>query len=195
MGADLPVYKIIFDESTGSTGANVISFVKDPACDFDFMKFNKQKNISLLLDRSKHMVTGVALRANYPIYRENEGEKFYVIFTPDVIERFAYNFMKMKRTDVVSVDHNGKEVDGVYMIESYIVNDNHKLDYKEMDGVECGSWIVSYKVDNKDVWDKVISGDVRGFSPEIDAYVDEGFKLSNNERNAIELIEFINKYN
>lgn len=190
----IPVFNIVFDETQSMNGATVISLVKDPACEVDFMKFDNTKSISLSLNKKKNIITGVALRADYPIYREYEGEKFYVKFTPDVIEKFAMNFMKEKRTDVVSTDHNGKNIDGVYMFESFIMSDNHKLTYPEFYGVENGSWVVSYKVDNTDVWNRIEKGDIKGFSPEIDAYIEDKFKLESDLNKAVQLIEFINKY-
>jgi hypothetical protein len=125
------------------------------------MSFNEEKRI----------VTGVALRADYPIFRNKLNDKpcnpFYMQFTADQVTRAAQKFMKESRTSDVNINHIEGNTSDIYLFESYIVSDTLKPSQPEFEDVENGSWMVSYKVDNDDVWDKIKEGDLNGFSPEI----------------------------
>ena len=90
--------------------------------------------------------------------------------------------------NLVNIEHSERHfVDGMYMIESYIKNSERGVAPNEFSSIPDGSWIVSYKVDNMDVWEKIKSGEVNGFSvqgvfqlieqneePSIDDMIEEG---------------------
>lgn len=167
----LPLYDISIDEYNQDDGIKIMSIVDMPAVEKDFLKFSKQK-INFSYDDEKRIVTGVALRANYPIYRKNEGNEFYVRFSAESIEKIVQKFMKEGRTTMVNINHE-KPTHDVYLFESFILNENHKLNYEQFKDIENGSWMVSYKVDNNDTWNKIKSGGLNGFSVEIDADINK----------------------
>ena len=158
-------YITINDDST--TGIDAISLVQSPAVEFDFLCFNKEeKPVEMKFDNSKHIITGVVALADTPIYRYNEkfGE-YYVIFTKEQIRKMVEKFAKMDLFKSVNLQHdNNKFVDGIYMVESYIVDAERGLSPIEF-AVPDGSWIVSYKVENEELWSQIINGDkLNGFS-------------------------------
>lgn len=56
-------------------------------------------------------------------------------------------------------------VDGVYMIESYFINDERGIRPSEFKDIENGSWIVSYYVEDEKLWNEIVNGnDLNGFS-------------------------------
>ena len=58
-------------------------------------------------------------------------------------------------------------VDGVFEIESYIIDrDRGIMPPKGFEDVADGSWFLSYYIENEDVWQKVKSGEFKGFSIE-----------------------------
>jgi hypothetical protein len=61
--------------------------------------------------------------------------------------------------------HNGQAVKDVYVIESWIKEDeqdkSNKYGYEDL---PLGTWFVSMKVRNDDVWQRVKSGQLNGFS-------------------------------
>lgn len=184
----LPLYDISIDIDSDEDGVKIMSIVDLPAVEKDFLKFSKEK-INFSFDDDKRIVTGVALRANYPIYRKYEEREFYVRFTPEQIENIVYKFMREGRTTMVNLDHEN-ETDGVYLFESFILNESHRLNFKEFDDIDNGSWMVSYKVENDDVWKNIKEGKLNGFSVEIEAEIKE--KLS--KENDIEIEELIEYY-
>lgn len=168
---NLPLYELMFDDNDDNTlGCSKISLVESPAVEEFFLKFSKdveekEHKSFYFKDDSKHIVTGIAMRADYPIYRNQDGQEFYVQFSKDTIEKMMQKFMKEQRLFDISLDHN-QDVRDCYLVESFIINKERGLCPNEFSDVEDGSWIISVKIENQDVWNKICSGEVKGFSIE-----------------------------
>lgn len=188
---DLPIYKISVDSI--DDGVFKMSIVDDPAVDVNFLKFNKQKPI-YVFNEEKRIITGVALRANYPIYRSINGESFYLIFTPEEIEKMAYRFMKNQLLNNVNINHS-TDVNGIYLIESFILKADHNME--AFNDIEKGSWMVSYKVENDKVWNDIKEGKLKGFSVELTGDIGRTSKRElmdlYNMLNIISVEEILNK--
>lgn len=157
-------YITISDESTG---IDAISLVQSPAVEQDFLCFSKdEKPVELKFDNSKHIITGVVALADTPIYRYNEkyGE-YYVVFTKEQIRKMVEKFAKDNLFKSVNLQHDDNQfVDGIYMVESFIVDSARGISPIEF-AVPDGSWIVSYKVENESLWHEIINGNkLNGFS-------------------------------
>lgn len=148
------------------TGVDFISFVDTPAIEREWMAFNSQTKRSFAVQsEEKRIVSGAIMVANLPIYRrDSELGEYYVKFNADSIEKIALRFFKNGYTSKVNLDHS-KEVDGVYMFESFLIDDRKKTPegFKEL---PKGSWFGSFKVENDEVWEQVKNGTFRGFSIE-----------------------------
>lgn len=170
----LPVYRVVINDDD-NTGVEKMSIVDNPAAKKHFLKFSDQtsdnfKKPAYSVDEEKRIIRGVALRANYPIYRNQDGREFYLVFEPETIERIVCKFMLRQNIHNVNTDHKD-DVSDVFMIESFILSDFHSLNSELFDDVEHGSWIVGYKVNNAQVWDRVKGYELNGFSPELEAYI------------------------
>lgn len=161
----LPVYKWVIDDTEEIDGVSCISLVDDPAVEKSFAKYSKEKRL-FSVNEEKHVVTGVAIRADFPIYRNEKGKEFYAVFDKQLIEKLVHKFMKEKRLTSVNVNHD-TPTDKVYLFESFILREKDPVGYPELKGVEPGSWIVSYKVECPELWKQVKSGDLTGFSIEM----------------------------
>ena len=167
---NLPLYELMFDDNDSTLGCSKISLVEEPAVEEFFLKFSKDEQEKehksfYFKDVSKHIVTGIAMRADYPIYRNQDGQEFYVQFSKDTIDKMMQKFMKEQRLFDISLDHN-QDVRDCYLIESFIINKGRGICPNEFSDVEDGSWIISVKIENQDVWNKICSGEVKGFSIE-----------------------------
>ena len=169
---NLPLYELLFDDNDNNNnlGCSKISLVEYPAVEEFFLKFSKDKQEKehksfYFKDDSKHIVTGIAMRADYPIYRNQDGQEFYVQFSKDTIDKMMQKFMKEQRMFDISLDHKHDVMD-CYLIESFIINKERGICPNEFSDVEDGSWIISVKIENQDVWNKICSGEVKGFSIE-----------------------------
>lgn len=163
----LDILTVNIDEYDEAQGVSVMSFVKDPAVKTEFLALEKEHQMKFSLNDDKQIVTGVALRANYPIYRRlSDGREVMVKFTPEAIEKIAMKFMKESRGSNVNLNHRD-DVDDVYLFESFLLSQMHTTKYPGLSDIEMGSWMVSYKVDNPDVWNKIKNGEIKGFSVEV----------------------------
>ena len=161
------LYDISIDPTDFETGLNAISLVENPAVEVDFLAFAKDESAVLqFADEERHIITGIALLADTPIYRiAPDGTEYYVRFTKDCIRQLVEKYFKFGLTNSVNIEHKDNQfVDGVTMLESYLIDKERGICPSEFASVPDGSWVVSYKVSNLDVWSKIKSGEVKGFS-------------------------------
>jgi GTPase SAR1 family protein len=158
------LYELILQDDEDGVFAN--SLVESPAIERDFVWLNKEVAFQSVSDE-KQLVAGPILVPNKKILRiDGEGKRYSVFFTPETIEMVARKFMKNKYGDEVTLEHGNKTA-GVYLTESWIVEQSAK-DKSNVYGFTLprGTWFGVYKVDDKNIWDKVKDGTFRGFSIE-----------------------------
>lgn len=165
----LPIYDIIIDTDTDELNMSCISLVTDPAVEKDFECFsknNKPMQFSIT-NPEKHCITGVAIRADVPIYRysPDKGE-YYVRFGKETIEQIVYKYSKQNLWNSVSLEHSGQNIDSAVMVEFYLKSENKCP--KGFEEIEDGSLMVTFKITDDNLWDKVKNSDeINGFSIEI----------------------------
>lgn len=155
------------DEENPQSGINAISLVNSPAIDIDFIALSKETKLIKLADEDRQVLMGAALIPNKPILRRMGEEEFYIMFSKDTIRRASELYFIRNRQQNATVEHEGA-VDGLTTVESWIVEDSEKDKSKLFNfDVPIGTWMVSMKVDNEDVWTKLVkTGEVKGFSIE-----------------------------
>lgn len=163
----LPIYNIVMNEDT--EGLDFVSFVSDPAIMEMGLAFNKVEPIhNFKFDKEKQVVVGPAMIADLPLYREIDGEGFYVVFKKEVIEQLVEKFNKSNKEYKINVDHQNIVEEA--FIKSNWIKEDDKYDKSLMYGFEnipVGSWFIEVKVDNKDFWEKEIKENGKfGFSVE-----------------------------
>ena len=133
-------------------------------------QLEKQKMTFAVADEDKQILVGAAMIPNKMIHRYDElGNLYYVFFSKASIRKMADKFLKQKRTDETSIEHNGIKLgaDKVYVTESWISEDPIK-DKSNLYGFElpAGTWFVQMAVADKKIWDLVKSNMLTGFSVE-----------------------------
>ena len=179
----LPIYDIIIDTESEDLNMSCISLVTDPAVEKDFECFSKDKKPMKfsVTDQEKHCITGVAIRADVPIYRysPDKGE-YYVRFSKETIEQIVYKYSKQNLWNSVSLEHSGQNIDSAVMVEFYLKSET-KCPTGFQD-VEDGSLMVTYKITDENLWDKVKNSDeINGFSIEIMADLQPTNEFVENE--------------
>lgn len=161
----LPLYNVEFDEDTSVF--NNVAIVTEPAIEVQFIRLSKQETprVSLKIDEERRIVSGPALIPEEPIYRNQGGKQFYIKYTADTIRRMALNFFKKDRQNEGNVEH-AVPVNGITYFESYIIDKARGINPCEFD-LPDGTWVLTAKVDNAEVWDLIKSGDLTGFSIDI----------------------------
>lgn len=161
----LPLYNVEFDEDTSVF--NNVAIVTEPAIEVQFIRLSKQETprVSLKIDEERRIVSGPALIPEEPIYRNQGGRQFYIKYTADTIRRMALNFFKKDRQNEGNVEH-AVPVNGITYFESYIIDKARGINPCEFD-LPDGTWVLTAKVDNAEVWDLIKSGELTGFSIDI----------------------------
>jgi hypothetical protein len=190
----LPIYDIEVDDQSG---VDFNAFVDSPAHMKGFIAFGKDQAIRYSFNEEKRIVTGVMISANTLIYRGARTElqvgEHYVKFSPETIEQIQRNFHKNGYHNNVNLMHDpSKQVEGVFMVESYIIGSDPKQpkapEVFESQKLADGTWIASYKVENDQVWKMVKSGEFYGFSVEgmfgiKEAKIKKADKMKKSKRN------------
>lgn len=185
---DIPVYRFLIDEDEEALGMVGISLVESPAMESSFLVFNKQKKPIRFVENKKYkqVLTGLAIIPDLPIYRKDEelGE-YYGVFSVEEVEKIRNKFHKQKFTDNVNLDHNSKSKVNGYVIESYILNSDLRLQEAESLGLTdavSGAWVISLKIEDEDVFNDVLEGKYTGFS--IESFLNlEKFSIQKNNIN------------
>lgn len=189
---NLPLFKAIFDPDDLDEGVFTVSLVEEPAVESYFIAFDKDEELSFsIVDESEHKVIGVVLRADYPILRvDGEGKYYNLVFDRDTIYNLTQRFVRSGFTGSVSILHNGVPVDGVDLTQLFIKDESKGISPKGFESIEDGSLFAEYKVNNSDIWEKIISGELKGFSVEGVFGVKETPNQTNkpNETNKFNLI-------
>jgi hypothetical protein len=163
----LKTYEAIFDEGENG-GTYAVSLVKNPAMEDLFFALNEHKEISLkTVNEEKRIIVGLVLRPNKPVYRNQGGEEFNLVFSEKTVEKLAYSFFKNNYHKNSTIEHDiNQKIDGVTFVESWVVRDE-KMDTSIAFGLtpQKGDWNMIMKVDNDEVWEDYIkTGKVQGFS-------------------------------
>lgn len=160
----MDIYKI---DETKDIEMIVNSFVSEPATEKEWLYFSDSKKRLDFYDTEKQIVTSVVMLANTPIYRNDDGYEYMLVFTAEAIEKMAYDYFGKNGFNKISINHDGSVIEGsAILLESYFVDDNKKAPEK-FGVLPKGTWIVSYKVVDKKIWDMIKNKKLRGFSIEV----------------------------
>ena len=177
MGKKLKRYKVGLDSET-----TAISLVTEPAIEVDFIHMSKdEERQPIFLEKDeKYMVYGPVLIPDTDIYRNNGEQEYYLSFTKESIEKMSQEYMKDFKQYNVSLQHE-EQVDEVCMVEQWIVMDSYKDKANALGfNVPVGTWMAAFKVNNIDTWNRIKSGELKGFSVESMISLEEFSKNENN---------------
>jgi hypothetical protein len=184
MAKDLPLYKITIDEeySEGEDlGIDMIAFTSKPAVMVKGLAF-KSAEIFHFKDEPKMRIVAPAM-IPMNIYRNDEGEEYFVQFTEDEIENIYSKFMQdLNNQNLFNLEHTDKKVPA-YILEAWIVENPKEDKAYSSYGIDVpkGTLMLTAQITDKEYYSKLVESDQVGFS--IEGFL--GLKLSNQ----------INKYN
>lgn len=167
----MKTYKAKFNPKKNG-GVYAISLVESPAMEGLFVALSKDEPIQLKeIDSEKRILIGLVLEPNKPIYRNQNGEEFNIVFDEETIEELSHSFFKNGYQKNSTIEHESEKIQGVTFVESWIIEDE-KNDKSNALGFSYpkGSWMATMKVDSDEVWENYVkTGKVQGFS--IDAFL------------------------
>lgn len=167
----LPLYRVAL--ASEGDGVVRVSLVDDPAVQSNFDVFRKEAGKAPVLyavqDEDRHLVRGVVLRADWPIYRRDNPKDpgYYVTFGKEAIRQLAEKYLADGFQNRVDTAHDGKEVDDVQMVQYFIKDTAAGIAPEGFDDIADGSLFAEYHVTNDEVWDEIKAGTFKGFSVEI----------------------------
>lgn len=174
----IPIYNAVINDD--ECGIDRISLVDSPAVESYFVAFNKAKQPMLFSSNEpQKMITGVIARCDFPIYRyDKELGEYYINFTQETIKQMAQKLLRDNNQNNVNIEHLfGSDVDGVEMVELFFKDIDKGKNPTGFEDISNGSLFATFKVDNQDIWQKIRSGEFKGFSLEGMF----GFDLPSNE--------------
>lgn len=175
-------------------GVEALPWVERTIEKYENMSANQTEMIFSVFNNEQRLVVGPAMIPDKMIIRRNEitGEIYYVYFTEDTIKKLQQKFMQEKLLDRTNIEHGRKFLQGVDVVESWIVEDPKK-DKQLVFGMEYpkGTWMITMKVNDDQTWEKVKDGKLKGFS--VQGYFAEKAKFNQEAHNLLDQIKDILK--
>ena len=162
----MKIIELILDEKNLDGGITAISLVENPAIEENFIALKNQEVKLAEVNKEKRILMGVALIPNKPIFRKGSEEDYYIFFSADTVKKASERFFINGNQSESTLEHK-EELKGLTVVESWIVEGEQDKSRMYNLNAPIGSWVVSLKVNNDDIWENYIkTGIVRGFSIE-----------------------------
>ena len=163
---DLPIIELFIDDEKAEDGVQAISLVEYPAIEENFVALSSHKVEFKTVNEEKRIIVGLALIPNKKIYRRNKNYEYNIIFSEDTVKKASELYLKSLKNNSTTLEHQ-ELTTGVSVIESWIVEDA-EMDKSNLYGLNAvkGSWVVTMKVDNDEVWQDVKDKKYLGLSIE-----------------------------
>lgn len=171
----LPIYEAFIDSV--DDGIITVSLVDEPAVESDFVCFAKhlsaldsaqQRQLFALSDTSERLITGCLMKADTPIYRNDNGYEYYIVFSKETIKTMAQKMLADGTFKNIDIQHNGELLPNgdLTLMEVYIKDSTKGIDPNFVD-IPDGSLMTTFKVNDGNIWNECLEGDyLNGFSLE-----------------------------
>ena len=185
----MKVLELIIDEKDFKSGISAMSVVESPAIEENFIALAKHEIELKEVDAEKRILMGAALIPNKKIYRRNKEEEFYIYFSDKTVRQAMELFFINGNQSSATFEHKNA-IKGMTVVESWLIEDE-KMDKSKLYGFNLpkGTWMISMKVDNDEVWQQVKDEKIKGFS--IEGYFAD--KMPDSPRQDMERNEIINQ--
>lgn len=161
----MDIIELFINEDDEVSGIEAISVVENPAIESDFIALKNQEFKLAEVDKEKRILMGAALIPNKPIYRQSEETEYYIYFSKNTVRKASELFFIKGNQNNATLEHQ-LELKGLTAVESWIVESEQDKSRMYNLNVPIGTWMVSMKVNNDEVWKSVKAGELKGFSIE-----------------------------
>ena len=171
------IVELIIDEKDEQSGIDAISVVMSPAIESNFIHLSKHQVELKEIDAEKRIIMGAALIPDKQIYRKNDKTKdeYYIYFSKATIRKASELFLMNANQNNSTLEHSQK-LKGLSVVESWIIEGENDKSKNYGFDLPQGTWMISMKVNNDEIWDKVKLGEVKGFS--IEGYFADKLEMS-----------------
>ena len=178
---NIPVFAINVDDPGCSI--STMSLVDDPAMSIDMVCFSKEENMKFSIqDETQHNILTCLVRVDFPILRLTEdGNPYYIVFNKDNAKVLCQRLMKDGMQQNISLQHNGKLIDGIQLQEVFIKDSSLGISPVGFEDAADGSLMGVYHIEDDALWNDCIEGKFKGISIESLLGIEE-FKKKCNKK-------------
>jgi len=171
------IVELIIDEKDEQSGIDAISVVMSPAIESNFIHLSKHEVVLKEVDAEKRIIMGAALIPDKQIYRKNDKTKdeYYIYFSKATIRKASELFLMNANQNNSTLEHSQK-LKGMSVVESWIIEGQNDKSKNYGFDLPKGTWMISMKVNNDEIWNKVKLGEVKGFS--IEGYFADRYEMN-----------------
>lgn len=165
----MDIIELVIDENEELSGIEAISVVSAPAIEENFLALKNEEKIRLAeVSKEKRILMGAALIPDKPIYRKNGEQEFYIFFSKETVSKASQMYLKAGNQGQATMEHTEEKLEGMTVVESWIIEDSvHDKSRKYGLDLPIGTWMVSMKIDNDDIWENYVKQNkIVGFSIE-----------------------------
>lgn len=149
-----------------------ISLVDEPAMELQMQMFDKKETVKFSLqDEVKHNIVSCIVRTDFPILRlTQEGNPYYIVFNRETSEILCQRLMRDGFQQNISLDHNGKLIEGIQLQEVFIKDSARGISPIGFEEAAEGSLFGVYHITDDALWKDCIEGRFGGVS--LESYID-----------------------
>ena len=149
-----------------------ISLVDEPAMELQMQMFDKKETVKFSLqDEVKHNIVSCIVRTDFPILRlTQDGNPYYIVFNRETSEILCRRLMRDGFQQNISLDHNGKLIEGIQLQEVFIKDSEKGISPKGFENAAEGSLFGVWHIEDESLWKDCIEGRFGGVS--LESYID-----------------------
>lgn len=189
----LPIYYATINDNLSGLelkeqGIQNIALVDSPAMLQEWVAFSEQKpyEFKFALQEEQRIITAPVIVADLPIYRQVDGQEFYVVYKKETNMQILQKYMLDGNQRKVKLTHDTSDLTkGVFVFEVFISDASRGIKQPEAFDLPDGTIFCSMKINNEDIWKRVKSGEVKGISLEGFFDLEKEIELDQNEIEAI----------
>lgn len=177
----IPIFSVNVDDPGCSI--STMSLVDDPAMSIDMVCFSKEQKMNFSIqDESQHNILTCLVRVDFPILRLTEdGNPYYIVFNKETAKILCQRLMIDGMQQNISVDHNGKLIQGIHLQEVFIKDSSLGISPVGFEDAADGSLMGVYHIEDDALWNDCIEGRFKGISIESLLGIEE-FKKKCNKK-------------
>lgn len=164
-----------YDKTTRDASRRAYAISQNYSSDVSTKDMEQYTKATFKSENEKRMLYSPLMIPGLLIPRVDNGEKYFVRFTKEAVERIQRKFMIEQRLRSTNLEHDEtKPFNDMVMVESWLVNGKSDkaftLGYTQ-DEIPDGTWMVGYKIletpEGDNIWNNYIkTGKVKGLSAE-----------------------------
>lgn len=154
---------------------------------------NASLRFGFAMDDEKRIVAGPLMIPNQMILRRNQnGEAYYVYFSQDTVKKIQERFNKEMKINNTDTQHDGNVHTENVLLEQWIIESriHDKSKFYGFDNLPNGTWFGVYKINNDEDWERIKSGELKGFSV-AGNFLEKAKPLNEDETTLSEIIKIL----